>query len=205
MGDADLPVVYISAFAIGLAVLGTAPDEDKDVSALHEANTNLQNEVTELKARLQQRHLTDENARAITRVLQKGLHDLRETLKASPEWTSEQAASPIYVQIYAGENDRETTRYRDDFDRAFTAGGFGVALGELVGTVGHRENEPFIEVVAVLRGKATNVVRPFVLEALRAGGITTYECDDLPQHMAKYDHGPGGYGLGAVLVVGPRG
>jgi len=67
-----LPVVYLSAFVVGLAVLGTAPDEDPDVSALHESNTRLGNtvarqddEIRDLKRQVEV-VLTVERPRAIT-------------------------------------------------------------------------------------------------------------------------------------------
>jgi hypothetical protein len=42
-------MVYVSAFVIGLAVLGTAPDENPEVGSLHEANTRHENDMAVLR------------------------------------------------------------------------------------------------------------------------------------------------------------
>jgi len=161
----------------------------------------LDTHVAELEGKLQFRRLSEEQMRTIAHIVRKGLGDLRQSLKSSPLWTIEDAETPIFVQLYAVENDRETSAYRADFEKAFQEGGLGVALGELMGTLGYRENESFVGVVSVVRGSEKNVVRPFILEALRAARITVNECDGLPQCVEQYDHGPGGQRLGATLVI----
>jgi hypothetical protein len=179
---------------------------ETDLASLYEANTQLRNQVTDLQEQLKQRHLTDEQIRAISRVSRAGLQELRDSLKAKG-WPEHEVNGSIYIEIYAGESDRETITYRKDFEKAFLSGGFDIALGELINTAAYAENEPFVDAIAVLKSDPANVVRPFVLQALREARLPIHETEWLPQHVVRQNHGPSGKGesRGAILVIGPRG
>lgn len=192
------------------AVTTRLPDNFiSDVAALHRANTLLKNEVSELRAKSEQRHLKDDQRHTIARVVRQGLHDLRESIRSSPTWTPDFKEGPIFVELYIVESERETSVYRADFERAFQDGGLGVMLGEIVGTLGERGNEQFAGVVSVLRESPENLpIRSFVLKALRLAGIAVNECDDLPNGLARYRHDSRGQALGvlgATLIIGQRG
>lgn len=164
----------------------------------------LSDEIETLRAASLQRSLTDEQRSIIAEVVRKGLRDLWESIRASPSWTADEKETPIFVQLYTIEDERETSDYCADFEGAFQDGGLSVALGELTGTQGYRDNEQYVGVVSMLRGNPKNVVRPFILEALRSAGIPVNECDDLPRSMTRRDYGPGGESLGATLIIGQR-
>ena len=176
-----------------------------DIAALHQANTLLKNELDELREQSLPRRLGEDQQRAIAQVVRAGLHDLWERHRSSPSWSSDDKEELIFVELYSVESERETAVYRADFAKALQDGGLGVALGEIVGTLGEQGNEEFIGVVSILRGRPGNLVRPFVLEALRSAGISVNECDNLPNGLARYNHGKGGESLGVTLVIGQRG
>jgi hypothetical protein len=176
-----------------------------DVAALRQDNALLKNEVAELRAISEERHLDDDEQRAIADVVRKGLRDLWELNKASPSWTATDKEGPIYVQLYTMENDRETARYCADFVKAFKAGGLSVVLGEFLGTSGYEENEQFIGAVSILKGNPQNLVRPFVLAALQSAGISVNECDDWPRSLQSFNFGRGDQFLGRpTLIIGQR-
>jgi hypothetical protein len=185
------------------------PDDPvSDVAALHQANTLLKNELEELREQSLPRRLREDQQRVIAQVVRTGLHDLWERHKSSPSWGADDKESTIFIDLYSVESERETAVYRADFEKALVDGGLGVTLCEIVATTGERGNEEFVGVVSVLRGKPENLVRPFVLKALRSAGIQVNECDNLPKGLARYTHdsdGRGSWQSSAVtLVIGQR-
>ena len=174
-----------------------------DVAALHQANTLLKNEIAELRAISAERHLDEDKQRAISQVVRTGLRDLWELYRASPSWTADDKEVSIFVHLYTMENDRETIRYRADFAKAFQAGGLSVALGEFLGTSGEQENDQFVGTVSLIRGNPGNLVRPFVLDALRSAGISVNECDNWPRSLTQYSHSNAD-SSGVTLIIGQR-
>lgn len=166
--------------------------------------TELEAQVGGLETRSQARRLSDGQIQTIARIAKKGLDDLHQTLIAA-NWPPEDYNRPLNIQILAIENERETLMYRSDFEKAFQDGGFVVVQGELTGVAATQENERFVGAITLLHSKPTNIVRPFVWEALCAAGIEPREASNLPDHAIRYDHTGQPQQLAAVLIVGQRG
>ena len=204
-----LPMIYGGLFLAALLLTRSQHADEVEalkqpgLDALHASNAALRSEIEKLTARVVDRRLSDEQVRTIARVVERGIHQIRESFRAAGV-SEVELAKPISVQLYSGENDREITVYRADFERAFQRGGFEVALGEFVGTAGFRENDQFVGTISVLRGKSTNVVTPFVLDALREAGIGFTECDSVPLHTSSRSHRPSYVSPVVVLIIGLR-
>lgn len=199
VADVDAIISELKAASV---LIPSVPNSD--LSALYQANTLLKNEVAELRAISAQRHLNEDKQRTIAQVVRTGLRDLWNLHRASQLWTSDDKEGPISVQLYTMENDRETIRYRDDFAKALQAGGLSVHLGEFLGTSGAQENDQFIGTVSLVNGDPKNLVRPFILDALRSAGVAVNECEDWPRSQTTFDHARGDYSSAATLIIGQR-
>jgi len=207
-------LTLIPAVMFVLALLASKQSEAPIDGVLYRENikhrariAELEAQIEGLEARLQPRRLSDEQIATISSIVRKGLIDLRQSLTAA-EWPQGAVDSPIGIQLVAIENDRETLIYRGDFEKAFQDGGFTVTQAELTGVPNNNASSEFVGRVALLRGKPTNVVRPFVLQALQAAKIGVIEADVLPEHAMSYDHNDHNdrnLQVAVRLVVGQRG
>jgi hypothetical protein len=179
-----------------VAAVITASYEDK-VAKLH-------NRIHELEDANRRRRLDEDQMTAITTTVRAGLEDLRNSLIAA-SWEPEDIDRRLIVQLVSIGTDRETLNYRGDFATAFEAGGFDVLLSEQQAG-GGPQHEEFVDVVTVLRGNPANVVRPFILSALRAARITPHEADYLPPGEMLFTHGYPDLmqSTAATLVIGQR-
>jgi len=113
-----LPVVYLTAFVIGLAVLGTAP-EDKDVDSLHEANTRLQNDIARLRAEMQPLRNREISA-----------EDQQTMMRTIARFFSGDDAKQRFVGFIAIGNEAEVLNFRDAISAVFERAGFKIEKRE---------------------------------------------------------------------------
>lgn len=192
-------------------IIGNPPSTPSDDAVAALLTTNYENTVARLNNRIHEledanrrRRLDEDQMTAITTTVRAGLEELRNSLIAA-SWEPEDIERRLVVQLVSIGTDRETLNYRGDFATAFEAGGFDVLLSEQQAG-GGPQHEEFVDVVTVLRGNPANVVRPFILDALRAARLTPHEADYLPPGGMLFTHGQPDpmQSTAATLVIGQR-
>jgi hypothetical protein len=180
-----------------------SPEVDHDAPYLYRENIALRQRIEELEQSARPRTLQKRQRESIAAACFRGLDKLKRDCMAAG-WSEEDASEPLAIRFVAIGSESETLSYRRDLADTFVAGGFLASFSEWPSS-GTPEYDRFRGKVAALHGNPKNVVRPFVLEALRSSGLEVIDVDYLPptrggavvEHDAKASDA-------VTIVVGPR-
>ncbi|HVR37632.1 MAG TPA: hypothetical protein VMU84_00940 [Thermoanaerobaculia bacterium] len=160
-----VPLVMIFGFACALWAIGTSAEKVDGV--LYRENVKLRNRLDELEKKLQRRSLNASQHGAIVVAVEQGIRALQHPLPDSKD-------KRPHVGFIAIGTERETLDYRYDFVKAFDEGGLGVWREDWEPV---EELDAFRGAVTVLisSNDASNQIRPIVVAALQAAGISFKE------------------------------
>lgn len=145
-----------------------------------------------------ERRLNAEQTRDIIRSAHADLTRLKAEFLAAG-WSEEDSNEPFVIQLIAMGSEVETLSDRSDLAKAFAGGGFKVLVDEC--PAGAPEFDELIGAISIVQERAENVIRPIVINALRAAGIATRDAPHAPHYPHRrhlYDR------FATTLVVGQR-
>lgn len=148
------------------------PEPATSIGELHATITTLRRELDTLKTG---RRLTPQQSAAISDTAQELLKRFWEAFP--PE---EVSSERFVVWLISIGSERETLNYRDDMATALELGGFHTEV--FTWPAGKQQYEPFTDAVTVLTGNPKNLVRPIVVDALRAGRVEPLREANEPFH-----------------------